>query len=232
MAKLKHPLDNIVYEKQKPAEKIHEFVTVDWDNILPAPPSNSSQETQTELISVYEIAKCRESHKWEDVIKQVDIKTWSVFDDALKPHLSAAERESLEKMVNKAWPIVQSVTLSLKRKFNRARPEQLRSDINVMTTKTHQTPAYPSGHAAFGYMSAKIVSLMYPSLKDIAEKTAKLVAFTRVVQGVHYLSDGDASKFLVDVLWEDIGFKLFPEHYKPSTWLERDWRKNEKKIKN
>ena len=225
MEPLKHPLDNIVYEKQKNPEKIHEYVTIDWETILPAPPSNSSQETQTELISVYEIANCRESHKWEDVIKQVDTKTWSVFDDALKHKLSAKERKDLEKMVNKAWPIVWNVALSLKRKFNRARPEQLRSDINVMTTKTHQTPAYPSGHAAYGHISAKVVSLVYPSLKETSEKTAELVAFARVVQGVHYRSDGEASRLLVDRLWEDIGFKLFPEYYKPSTWMEKEWGK-------
>ena len=228
MESLKHPLDNIVYEKQKNPDKIHEYVTMDWENILPAPPSNSSQETQTELISVYEISKVRDLHKWEEIVKQADTKTWSVFDDALKLRLSASERKNLEKMVKKTWPIVWGVTLSLKRKFNRARPEQLRSDINVMTTKTHQTPAYPSGHAAHGYTSAKIVSLVYPSLKDIAEKTAKLVAFARVVQGVHYPSDGEASRLLVDKLWEDIGFKLFPEYYKPSTWIEREWGKNEK----
>jgi acid phosphatase (class A) len=228
MEPLKHPLDNIVYEKQKSPEKIHEYVTMDWENILPSPPSNSSQETQTELASVYEIANCREPHKWEDIIKQVDTKTWSVFDEALKHNLSAKKRKDLEKMVNKAWPIVWSVSLSLKRKFNRARPEQLRSDINVMTTKSHQTPAYPSGHAAYGYISAKVISLVYPSLKETSEKTAKLVAFARVVQGVHYPSDGEASRLLVDRLWEDIGFKLFPEYYKPSTWIEREWRKNEK----
>lgn len=97
MESLKHPLDNIVYEKQKNPDKIHEYVTMDWENILPAPPSNSSQETQTELISVYEISKVRGLHKWEEIVKQVDTKTWSVFDDALKLRLSASERKNLEK---------------------------------------------------------------------------------------------------------------------------------------
>jgi hypothetical protein len=242
MAKLKHPLDNIVYEKQKPAEKIHEFVTVDWENILPDPPANSSQETQNELDEVVILnelqrspvhvpiwkAFCMEkciTGDWSDFIKQVDDNAWLVFDDFLSGGFSATEIKNLKKMVNKTWPIVRGVVVSLKRKHNRARPEQLRSDINVITTKTHQTPAYPSGHAAFGYVSAKVISLVHPSLKAKVEQVAKTVAFARVVQGVHYPSDGFASKVLVNKLWEDVGFKLFPEYYKSSTWLEKEWRK-------
>ncbi len=224
MVKLRHPLDNIVYEKQKSPKKIHEYVTLDWENIILAPLSNSSQQTQDELDYVFKAAMQRDEKNMVELVKQIDTKTWSIFDEFLALHAPYSDRKKLEKMTEKTWDIVWKVVLNLKRKFNRPRPYQLRSDINVMTTKTHDTPAYPSGHASYGYSAAKVVSLVYPELKDGVEKVANTVAFARVLQGVHYPSDGAASKVLMDKLWEDIGFKMFPEYYSAATWIEKKWR--------
>lgn len=224
MEALKHPLDNIVYEKQKNPKKVHEWITIKWEDIVPEPPSNSSSETQEELDHVFKASSLREVDGWGDIIKQVDNDSWEVFDDALFYSLSDSDRQTLKEMLNKAWPIVRDVVINLKRKFNRARPEQLRSDINPIITKTHQTPAYPSGHAAYGYTAAKIVSLVHPDLKEKTDITSRLVAYARVVQGVHYPSDSTASKLLVEALWNDINYKLFPEYFPASDWIKKRWR--------
>ena len=223
MKALKHPLDNIVYEKQKAPEKIHEYVTLDWENILPPPPSNSSQQTQNELDHVIKVSRLREANNWINVVKRVDTETWSIFEEGLASNISASDLKKLEKMVDRAWDIFWGVGLNIKRKFNRARPEQLRDNVNVMTTKSHQTPAYPSGHAMYGYTASKVISLFYPEVKDDSEKIAEIVAFARIIQGVHYTSDNVASKLLIDKLWENVGYKIFPDRYPASMWIEKTW---------
>ena len=85
--------------------------------------------------------------------------------------------------------------------FNRARPKQINPDLNVLESKTADTPAFPSGHAFQGYYLANYLSNIYPHktklLNDIAEKCA----LARVHAGLHYPSDNQFSKLLVDYIF-------------------------------
>ena len=96
----------------------------------------------------------------------------------------------------------------LKRLHNRPRPAQLAEhfdvEIDVLETKTHHTPAYPSGHAAYGYLIAELLSDKYPQHKKELMKLADKTGFLRVIQGVHYPSDSLSANQLVRTLYNNI----------------------------
>lgn len=86
-----------------------------------------------------------------------------------------------------------------KRLYNRARPVQVAPEVvDALYSTTANTPAYPSGHAFQAYYAAKLLSQWEPARKkewgDIAERVANI----RIIAGLHYPSDRDFAKRLVD----------------------------------
>jgi hypothetical protein len=72
--------------------------------------------------------------------------------------------------------------------------------VDALYSTTANTPAYPSGHAFQAYYSAKLLSKWEPEKKKewgaIAEKCANI----RIIAGLHYPSDRDFARRLVDKL--------------------------------
>ena len=139
-----------------------------------------------------------------DLIMNVDDDPENLF----RPYAKKMGLEYPQELIDKAIQHIDVVVLKLKYKFRRARPYQIAPHlgyfISVLTTGTHQTPAYPSGHQAQGAMAAEVLSSLYPEHKTQWYKFAGLVGKARVMQGVHYPSDNEASMILARVLWENI----------------------------
>lgn len=87
--------------------------------------------------------------------------------------------------------------LSLKHKYNRARPWQINKNLDVLYSSTAHTPAYPAGHAYQAWVLYRILSAKYPRIKEKLYKTAEYCDRVRVIAGLHYPSDGEFSKALV-----------------------------------
>jgi len=100
--------------------------------------------------------------------------------------------------------IIVNIILLLKKIFNRARPYQINKDINYIYTKTGLTPSYPAGHAFQAYYLAYKLSCKYPQNKKLFFKIAQKCDDCRVKAGIHYPSDGEFSKYLVDFYFNDI----------------------------
>jgi len=113
---------------------------------------------------------------------------------AFKPHVN----ESLDEL-NNIESSQNSIILFFKYLFNRARPEQVDPSIKPINTDTAQTPAYPAGHAYQAYLLAKVLSKKYPEKKQLFNQIAEECNLTRVKAGIHYPSDGEFSKRLVDI---------------------------------
>ena len=114
--------------------------------------------------------------------------------------LKEAQEETYNDL-NKKIIILVPIILFLKYLFNRARPEQINNSIKPLNTNTSQTPAFPAGHAFQAYYLSKYLSKKYPNKKEIFEKIAKECDLVRVKAGLHYPSDGEFSKKIVDILF-------------------------------
>lgn len=98
------------------------------------------------------------------------------------------------------------VTLALKAHFNRRRPNTILPEIDpVIPVPWHAS--YPSGHAAQGRLTARLLGLANPSKLPDLLKFAERVGLNREVAGVHYPSDTLAGVQLADALWPFFGLK-------------------------
>jgi undecaprenyl-diphosphatase len=81
------------------------------------------------------------------------------------------------------------LTSALKELINRDRPFITYPSIERLTTVI--TPSFPSGHTSEAFALATIVSLLFPDIRVIvvAYIWAILIAYSRMVLGVHYPTD-------------------------------------------
>ena len=116
---------------------------------------------------------------------------------------------------DKVWNITRPIIMNLKYQYNRPRPvqiaERLGFKVNVVETKTHQTPAYPSSHTTYAAMAAYLLSDMYPNLSSDFFRRIGEAGLARCLQGVHYPSDNEAAMVISGAIWQDIRYKLFPD---------------------
>ena len=88
-----------------------------------------------------------------------------------------------------------------KQLYNRARPAQVAPEIvDALYSTTANNAAYPSGHAFQAYYAAKLLSKWEPARKKEWEDIAERCANIRIIAGLHYPSDRDFAKKLVDKL--------------------------------
>ena len=90
------------------------------------------------------------------------------------------------------------IILFFKYIINRRRPYQLNPNLNVINIDTAQTPSYPAGHAYQAQLLAKILSTRYPEKKDMLYEIARKCDDCRIKAGLHYPSDGEFSRKLVE----------------------------------
>lgn len=133
---------------------------------------------------------------------QDDINFFNMTNKSVVPAFLPIVEEGEKELKDMVLDIkVQSILLVNKYVINRARPEQVDSSIKPINKSTAKTPAYPAGHALQAYMLSKVLSVKYPNKKEILEKTAKRCDICRVKAGLHYPSDGEYSKRLVNMFY-------------------------------
>ena len=166
---------------------------IDPLSIAPMPAKNSSPETRKEL----EYVAKRANNRTVEEIKLV----YLVDDEPLDLFTEAVEKNNLEFPYHKFQTIYNNVVTALvdhaKFFYNRARPFQIaphyKITIDRLITSTHHTPSYPSGHTLYGALAGAIMTEKYPEKKGLWDELVQKVALARVLQGVHYQSDNDAS---------------------------------------
>ena len=203
-------LDSVKYTEKTRTWKVSKNITIDWKGVLPKQPKNTSQETKEELEYLEKITNNLMLGD-KSLIRLVDIEPLDIY----KPIFDKIGQPIPRKEFKKIWNITKPIILNLKHRFNRARPKQLADllgyDIKVTRTKTHHTPAYPSGHTAYAAMGAYLFSDMYPQYSSEFFQKINLAGLARCLQGVHYPSDNEASMVISGAIWQDIRYKLFPE---------------------
>ncbi len=203
-------INSVKYTDSKKSWKVSDRITIDWRNVLPDPPANNSKETRKELEYLQAITK-NLTISDRNLIELVDKEPLDLYASVLKSH--GLKMPNLD--FDKIWNITRPIIMNLKHQYNRPRPEQLAErlgfKVNVIKTKTHQTPAYPSGHTAYAAMGAYLLADMYPELSSDFFKKIGEAGLARCLQGVHYPSDNEASMVISGAIWQDIRYKLFPD---------------------
>lgn len=206
-------IDSLTYmgiEGKKPKTyKISPLIDINWQEVLADPPKNTSETTKYELLYLQEITRSLTVGEVQ-LVKMVD----KDFGHPLYQHV-LGNIPFPEKEIDKLWNIVDNVIQMLKFKYDRPRPYQLAPlsgiDVNVMYSDSHLTPAYPSGHTAYGAIATYYLAAKYPELSGELFRIPGQIGLARCLQGVHYPSDNEASMVIVGAIWENIRYKLYPE---------------------
>lgn len=196
-----HDIDSVGYLKNKVSYNDDlRTLNIDLNQILPAPPKNSSSKTANELKQISKATASRSNAEY-DLISIVDEDPLRLFYEFCKgknikfPTLKFTE----------AYNVVEQYVFALKYLFNRARPEQLAPyynlDINIIFSNTHDTPSYPSGHTMYSELAAHIASDEYPEYRKDFFRLSEYCGLARILQGVHFPSDNEASKIAINKLY-------------------------------
>ena len=198
-------IDNFEYKESHYASMdFPEVGKIDLFNTVPEPAKNSSQTTKNELLYLQRLTK-NLSKSDVDLIYTVDDDPIHLFKDFILDQKLDFPTQFFTVLY---YSSVIAIVDHLKYFYNRARPYQLADHygvkINRVVTKTHGTPAYPSGHTMYAALIAAILSDKYPQhtkqANTIVDKTAK----ARELQGVHYPSDNEASKKIINRIYPEL----------------------------
>jgi len=204
-------INDIKYTDDIKKFKISKLVTIHWDKVLASPPKNNSETTKKELEYLSGLTKSVTS-KDLDLIYAVDKDSKFLYIDVLDRLNLDFPHEDFKRV----WNIVSPVIQNIKYIYNRPRPIQLAQIYNIslkeIKTPSITTPAYPSGHSSYAAVAAYILAAKYPEHSGKFFDKVGIVSKARMMQGVHYPSDTEASMIITGAIWENIRYKLFPNY--------------------
>jgi len=167
----------------------------DWRDLLNPPPSNYSETTKNELRIIKSMYNTASK---SDIDFIMDVDNDPAFP--LKIILNQHDLPFPKKKFATLYSILQPIILDLKAYFNRPRPYELDTSIYYISSHTHQNASYPSGHVAYAALVEKILSEDHPKHSHDYKQAVDSVGKARIQMGVHYPSDNQAGKDLVDKL--------------------------------
>lgn len=167
------------------------------------PPANTSAETQADLDAM----RRYETHlRTPEQLALIDLE-----HTVGKPYLafeknglfvSASNADTVD-LLDMALRDTSYFVVKYKRDFMRIRPNGLAPDLNLVFDNPGH-PAYPSGHATQGYMTALVLSLVDPEHEAQYKAMGFDVGLRREIAGVHYPSDSVAGRKLAQAILDEL----------------------------
>jgi hypothetical protein len=209
-------LNDIVYVNYQLEYPIPDIAKdIDWKNILNQPPKNDSNTTQREIQQVSSLTK-KLSYADRLLVHQIDNDANSLLYNYIREQNISFSIDYFRSI----YRIVRPILLNIKYYYNRPRPYDLAPyydiPINIISTETHHTPAYPSGHTVYTSLACEIIRKQYPNNTEINSSLDNIVNTTarcRMMQGVHYDSDNEGSIKLANILYNFLYSKLEKQYH-------------------
>lgn len=173
-----------------PAAQVHAA------SILPTPPASDSGLTRAELAELHRIEAARTPAQVARAQADEKNETLFVFRDVLGEGFTAERLSQTAVLSAHVKQEEDVISAPLKTAFQRVRPYNLDKTLHpVCKTKT-KNDSYPSGHTLAGYLAALTLVDLVPEKRDAILARADEYAHNRMVCGVHYPSDLEASRLL------------------------------------
>jgi len=186
-----------VISAQTPRKPI--FVTPEQLNIaaiLPAPPSTESPAGKADLADVHKIQEGRTPEQTAHAKEDDAEEDMFVFRSVVGEKFTAAALPATALLSAHLHNDEGIIVGPAKKFFARLRPFNLDKTVKPVCKVNDNVNdyGYPSGHGTTGYLEALALIQMIPEKRDAILARADDYAFSRAVCGVHYRSDGQASK--------------------------------------
>ena len=162
--------------------------------LLPAPPAADSSETKAELAILHRIEESRTPEQVARANADAAEENMFAFETVFGSHFNPQElplTAALGEHVKNEQSVVGG---ELKRAFQRPRPYQTDPTLHPVCPVKAAHDSYPSGHALTGYLEAFTLIEIAPEERTKILQRADEFANNRLVCGVHYPSDIEASR--------------------------------------
>lgn len=184
-----------------PAMAAHEAIFVAAaqtrsDLILAAPPADDSATTKAELAELHAIEAARTPEQVARARADDALETMFLYADVLGPAFDAAHLPLTAAFALRVKNDEGVNAMPAKQAFQRVRPYYLDKSLHPVCKTKAKNDSYPSGHTTAGYLAALVLVEMVPEKRDAILARAADYAHNRLVCGVHYPSDVEASKLV------------------------------------
>ncbi|WP_263564751.1 phosphatase PAP2 family protein [Paucibacter sp. DJ1R-11] len=164
--------------------------------ILPSAPAADSAITQAELIELRQLAAQRTPAQVEKVRADEQDETLFLFQTVLGERFNAKSLPLTAALSAKVKGDAGLAGGPAKKAFQRAHPYHLDKTLNPVCETKERADSYPSGHTLAGYWLALTLIDMVPEKRDAILARAADFAQARLICGVNFPSDLQASRLL------------------------------------
>jgi acid phosphatase (class A) len=183
-------------EPAKAAQGAYYFdpTTIDLSLLIADPPAGASPANDAELAELHRIEETRTpaqvaAAKADDVEESIFVYR-TVFGAGFNPTALPLTAELGAHLMGEQG----AVAGLLKKTFHRPRPYQTDKTLHPVCSTTPGANSYPSGHSLDGYIAALTLVEIVPERRAEILARADDYAHNRMVCGVHYPSDLEASR--------------------------------------
>jgi acid phosphatase (class A) len=167
-------------------------------SLIPPAPTADSLTTAADLVTVLEVQKRRTP-------EQIAMATYFVHDSVFQYEVVLGSWFKAENLPMAAAFFAQiqadrfAISSKGKEVWQRPRPPLLDSHVHACI-ELPKSGAYPSGHTTMAFVWAGLLGELFPDKREALRERAELVAWSRVIGGVHYPTDITAGRILGDEL--------------------------------
>nr|MBO2514196.1 hypothetical protein [Gammaproteobacteria bacterium] len=170
----------------------------DYQVFLPPPPADDAPLGQADF-AVYRATRALEgTPRWELAAKDAEAgpALLADFGCALGVDLTNASTPRLSRLLARSVADVSPIIGGAKDLYKRKRPFVVESGPTCVATSEEfaASGSYPSGHSAVGWMYALVLAHVAPEHATAILARGRAYGESRVVCGVHYVSDVDAGR--------------------------------------
>lgn len=206
----------------KPAQSpyLAEARAPDTVAILPPPPAGHSAAEAADRAAFIATRAYEGGPRWLLATADVAEGTAELLDDfacVLGQRLETARMPALMTLLDRARLDVARATRAPKRHYRRLRPF-IGNDASICVARDRELAdsfSYPSGHSALGWTYAMIMASLLPEKATPLLVRGRLYGESRVVCGVHWLSDVEAARMTAAAVYAalqgDAGFRADAE---------------------
>lgn len=174
---------------------------VDVTALIPPAPAGDSLTTAADLEVVYQLQQRRTPEQLALASLYVADSVFN-FQPIIGPWFTAANLPFTDEFFRQIYADRFAITTRGKKVWQRPRPPLLDPRIHA-AIDLPSSGAYPSGHATQTFLWIGLLSEIFPEHRAALRARAELVAWSRVVGGVHYPSDIVAGRMLGDKLVDE-----------------------------
>lgn len=164
--------------------------------LLAAPPAAGSNVSLRELAELHQLEHQRTRSQIEHAQRDDRDESIFLFQDVLGPAFNAASLPATAALSADLQETESANTDPLKLGYYRQRPYNLDPSLHPVCKTKAKNDSYPSGHTTAGYLQALTLVEIVPEYREQIFARAADYANSRLVCGVHFRSDTEASRVL------------------------------------